>query len=160
MNLFTPKGAVAKPIVYKDDEIKDISFNKLRWIDIVRPTKKSIDFLEKEFGFHELLLEDCLTEHQRPKIPLSGADTARARRTYRQPDAHRSGNAGRHRASDQPVRSDLEAPLAHRANLAGGCAGKPHRCLKAAAIRSPRNGWRFFCSTICWMCRKPAVPAG
>lgn len=68
MNLFTPKGAVAKPIVYKDDEIKDISFNKLRWIDIVRPTKKSIDFLEKEFGFHELLLEDCLTEHQRPKI--------------------------------------------------------------------------------------------
>ena len=38
-------------------------------------------------------------EHQRPKIPLSGADTARARRTYRQPGAHRSGDAGRHRKS-------------------------------------------------------------
>lgn len=62
---FTPKNTVLN---INNDEIKDLTFNGLRWIDIVKPTQKSIDLLAKEFGFHELLLEDCLTEHQRPKI--------------------------------------------------------------------------------------------
>lgn len=69
MNLFPPKFAVRninRPAA--DDEIKDMTYNGLRWIDIVRPTEKSTAFLENQFKFHELLLEDCLTEHQRPKI--------------------------------------------------------------------------------------------
>lgn len=49
-------------------EVKDIKYNGLRWIDIVKPTSKEIDMLRKEFDFHELLLEDCMTEHQRSKI--------------------------------------------------------------------------------------------
>ncbi|HEX2954636.1 MAG TPA: magnesium transporter CorA family protein [Bacillota bacterium] len=48
--------------------VKDIRHNGLRWIDIIKPTKKEIDLLEREFHFHELLLEDCMTEHQRPKV--------------------------------------------------------------------------------------------
>lgn len=48
--------------------VKDIRYNGIRWIDIVKPTKKEIDLLEQEFHFHELLLEDCMTEHQRPKV--------------------------------------------------------------------------------------------
>lgn len=49
-------------------EIRDISYGNLRWIDIIKPTNKSINMLKNEFDFHELLLEDCLTEHQRSKI--------------------------------------------------------------------------------------------
>ena len=52
----------------KYDEVKDIIHNGLRWIDIVRPTDKSIDMLRNNFDFHNLLLEDCQTENQRSKI--------------------------------------------------------------------------------------------
>jgi magnesium transporter len=34
----------------------------------MKPTEKEISMLEKRFDFHELLLEDCMTEHQRSKI--------------------------------------------------------------------------------------------
>ncbi len=49
-------------------EIKQITFNGLTWIDITKPTKKEIDMLEEKYEFHELPLEDCLTEHQRSKV--------------------------------------------------------------------------------------------
>lgn len=49
-------------------EIRQIDFNGLTWIDITKPTKKEIDMLEEKYGFHELPLEDCLTEHQRSKV--------------------------------------------------------------------------------------------
>jgi len=48
--------------------VRNIEYNGLRWIDIIKPTSHEIDQLNHEFGFHELLLEDCLTEHQRSKI--------------------------------------------------------------------------------------------
>lgn len=68
MNLFMPKKK--SPIIIESDspKIKDTTYNGLRWIDITKPSKKEIDMLKKEFDFHELLLEDCLTEHQRSKI--------------------------------------------------------------------------------------------
>jgi len=49
-------------------ELRKIEFNGLTWIDIIKPTKKEIDMLEEEYQFHELPLEDCLTEHQRSKV--------------------------------------------------------------------------------------------
>lgn len=49
-------------------EVKQIDYNGLKWIDIVKPTKNHIDVLKRQFNFHDLLLEDCLTEHQRPKV--------------------------------------------------------------------------------------------
>jgi len=49
-------------------EIRQIDFNGLTWIDITKPTKKEIDMLEEKYEFHELPLEDCLTEHQRSKV--------------------------------------------------------------------------------------------
>ena len=49
-------------------DIKQITFNGLTWIDITKPTKKEIDMLEEKYEFHELPLEDCLTEHQRSKV--------------------------------------------------------------------------------------------
>lgn len=49
-------------------EVNVIEFNGLKWIDIVRPTNKEISMLEEMYNFHELLLEDCMTENQRSKI--------------------------------------------------------------------------------------------
>ncbi|ADY55998.1 Mg2 transporter protein CorA family protein [Syntrophobotulus glycolicus DSM 8271] len=49
-------------------EVKQIDFQGLKWIDIVKPTKRHINMLKEQFDFHELLLEDCMTEHQRSKV--------------------------------------------------------------------------------------------
>ena len=38
------------------------------WVDIQGPDDAAMATLQKEFGFHELALEDCLHPHQRPKI--------------------------------------------------------------------------------------------
>lgn len=59
-----------QPIILRklNPQVKVIEFNGLKWIDIVRPTNKEIKMLEDMYDFHELLLEDCMTEHQRSKI--------------------------------------------------------------------------------------------
>jgi len=67
MELFAKKKNLitAKAV---ETEMKDIRFGNLRWIDIVKPTSKEINKLGETYEFHELLLEDCMTEHQRSKI--------------------------------------------------------------------------------------------
>ena len=42
------------------------------WLDVDEPTEESMALLGREFGFHELALEDCLHPHQRPKIEQYG----------------------------------------------------------------------------------------
>jgi magnesium transporter len=49
-------------------QIKKIEFDHLTWIDITKPTNKETQMLKDIYDFHDLLLEDCLTEHQRSKI--------------------------------------------------------------------------------------------
>lgn len=51
-----------------EPEVKIIDYNGLKWIDITHPSNKEIDMLKEMYDFHELLLEDCMTEHQRAKI--------------------------------------------------------------------------------------------
>jgi len=43
------------------------------WLDIEGPTEENMAMLGREFGFHELALEDCLHPHQRPKIEQYGS---------------------------------------------------------------------------------------
>src|SRR3954451_3886099 len=38
------------------------------WLDIQDPTEADLELLRKEFGFHELALEDALRGGQRPKV--------------------------------------------------------------------------------------------
>ena len=38
------------------------------WVDVADPTSKDFEDLAREFGFHPLSIEDCLNEHQRPKV--------------------------------------------------------------------------------------------
>ena len=45
----------------------------LLWLDIEGPTEENMAMLGREYGFHELALEDCLHPHQRPKIEQYGS---------------------------------------------------------------------------------------
>lgn len=38
------------------------------WADVSDPTSTDFDQLAEEFGFHHLSIEDCRSEHQRPKV--------------------------------------------------------------------------------------------
>ena len=45
-----------------------LTFQNLTWVNLVRPTPAQLIELQKEYQFHELDIEDCLSEHERPKI--------------------------------------------------------------------------------------------
>ncbi|SFC85358.1 magnesium transporter CorA family protein [Clostridium uliginosum] len=64
------KNDKKQPTVKKNltTEVKIIEFKGLKWIDIIRPTNKEIQMLKDMYEFHDLLLEDCMTEHQRSKV--------------------------------------------------------------------------------------------
>lgn len=49
-------------------EMQTINGNNIKWVNIPNPTQDEVNLLEKEYGFHHLDLEDCLTENQRAKI--------------------------------------------------------------------------------------------
>jgi magnesium transporter len=38
------------------------------WVDVADPTSGDFDDLAREFGFHQLSIEDCRHQHQRPKV--------------------------------------------------------------------------------------------
>lgn len=44
--------------------------DNLLWLDIDTELTTDLSLLDREFGFHELALEDALRRHQRPKIEL------------------------------------------------------------------------------------------
>lgn len=45
-----------------------VIYKKFHWLNIVDPNHKDLDKLKKKYRFHQLDLEDCLSEIQRPKI--------------------------------------------------------------------------------------------
>jgi magnesium transporter len=47
---------------------EEIKKGRLRWINIPKATEHEMSYLEENFKFHHLDLEDCLTENQRSKI--------------------------------------------------------------------------------------------
>jgi magnesium transporter len=48
--------------------VTTVKYGKITWVDIVNPTEKETNMLEKKYGFHELDLDDCLSKIQRSKI--------------------------------------------------------------------------------------------
>ncbi|MBI4267533.1 MAG: magnesium transporter CorA family protein [Chloroflexi bacterium] len=48
--------------------LESVSWGGLTWINIEQPTKQEIDYLAKNYPFHPLDLDDCLSRIQRPKI--------------------------------------------------------------------------------------------
>jgi magnesium transporter len=57
------------------DDISDFLSqpDQMLWLDLEAATKENVLMLGREFGFHELALEDCLHPHQRPKIEQYGS---------------------------------------------------------------------------------------
>ncbi len=54
--------------IYTMNKTTQVKHGKITWIDITNPTEKDTAKLEKKYKFHELDLEDCLSENQRSKI--------------------------------------------------------------------------------------------
>jgi magnesium transporter len=48
--------------------LQQVSNNGFRWLNVEKPNREQMDALEREFHFHELNLEDCLSKSQIPKI--------------------------------------------------------------------------------------------
>lgn len=48
--------------------ISTFQHGKIQWLDVVTPTAEILNELKEKYGFHVLDVEDCLSEHQRPKI--------------------------------------------------------------------------------------------
>src|SRR5215211_1055746 len=49
-------------------QVETITAEGLRWVNIERPSPLECAWLEEQFGFHALDLEDVLSRNQRPKI--------------------------------------------------------------------------------------------
>ncbi len=47
---------------------RKMTLGKLTWIDVQNPEPKQLHKLKDEHKFHELDIEDCLSEHQRAKV--------------------------------------------------------------------------------------------
>ena len=48
--------------------LSKLDHNKITWINIERPTLDDMAFIGERYGFHPLVLEDCLSRFERPKI--------------------------------------------------------------------------------------------
>ncbi|HKP37169.1 MAG TPA: CorA family divalent cation transporter, partial [Pyrinomonadaceae bacterium] len=61
-NEFTEDCDVAEISKLRSEETKVV------WADVSDPTSKDFSELAEEFGFHRLSIEDCRSQHQRPKV--------------------------------------------------------------------------------------------
>jgi magnesium transporter len=48
--------------------VEEIKKNNLKWININNPTSQDLEYLEKQYKFHALDLDDCRSKVQRPKF--------------------------------------------------------------------------------------------
>lgn len=48
--------------------VRTLTYGKVTWTDIENPTNEDIEVLRRNFNFHPLDLEDCLSKIERPKI--------------------------------------------------------------------------------------------
>lgn len=60
--------------VSKKENIRSISHKKVVWTNVVNPNRKTIAELAKDYPFHPLHLEDCISKVQFPKIEQSSED--------------------------------------------------------------------------------------
>jgi len=48
--------------------VEMITYGKVTWVNIERPTPDDMEYLRENYGFHPLDLEDCLSSIERPKV--------------------------------------------------------------------------------------------
>jgi magnesium transporter len=59
---------MAPAIAAEELNIQTITWGKLVWVNIEKPTEREIEYLAQNYPFHPLDLEDCLSRIQRPKL--------------------------------------------------------------------------------------------
>ena len=52
--------------------IKSVKSKTITWIDIQKPTEKDIDYLDKNFTFHPLVLSELISDGHRPSVEYHG----------------------------------------------------------------------------------------
>lgn len=50
------------------EELEIVSNGKVTWIHIKNPTREKLEFLQADYSFHELNIDDCLSKIQIPKV--------------------------------------------------------------------------------------------
>ncbi len=55
-------------VISDQGNIETVVWDNLVWTNITKPTTKEMDYLAKNFPFHPLDLDDCLSRKQRPKL--------------------------------------------------------------------------------------------
>lgn len=55
-------------IAPQSESMQQVKFKNHLWLNFTHPTEEDVSMLKKRYKFHELDLEDCLSETQRPKI--------------------------------------------------------------------------------------------
>lgn len=48
--------------------MRNLTHKGITWHDDPAPSEKDLLLLQKKYNFHELDIEDCLSEHERPKV--------------------------------------------------------------------------------------------
>src|SRR3954447_15423360 len=64
----TRPGPLDGPVAPEDAEPAIISAGGVRWLHLERPREADREWLEREFGFHPLAIEDVASRNQRPKL--------------------------------------------------------------------------------------------
>src|SRR5215210_865463 len=64
------------------------------WIGLLEPSEDEFDSVRREFGLHELAVEDAIKAHQRPKLEVYGESLFIVLRTARYIDATESVEFG------------------------------------------------------------------
>lgn len=49
-------------------QMESLKHNNVTWYNLLDPSQEDLNVLQEKYKFHELDIEDCLSEHERPKI--------------------------------------------------------------------------------------------
>jgi len=64
----TKAGPGVKKEAQEELHLESVNWGELTWVNIEAPTEQETEYLAKNFPFHPLDLDDCLSRIQRPKI--------------------------------------------------------------------------------------------
>ena len=64
----TRPGTLSEPLSPDENEPDIIASGGVRWLNLEHPREADREWLEQEFGFHPLAIEDVASRNQRPKL--------------------------------------------------------------------------------------------
>jgi magnesium transporter len=63
---------LAEPVALEDTYEQSRRESAFAWIGLLEPTEEEFESVRREFGLHELAVEDAIIAHQRPKLEFYG----------------------------------------------------------------------------------------